>query len=479
MRVLLINAPPARIVERMYDTPEFTRLALACLGAVLRGRGHEVAAIDAKFERLDHDQVLERVASFGPQLVGLTAFTNEIKSAARVAADVKRRWPQVRTIVGGVHVSAIPERTLEEFPAFDFGCIGEGELTLAELVDVLEAGGDPAGVAGLVLRSAGKAGAVPASAGPVRTAPRAVLLDLDDLPMPAWDLMPPAVEYTVMSSRGCPYSCPFCQNPNGRRVRARSVEAFVGELAWIAEHTHARRLFISDEIFTLDRERTLAILDALVARGLHQRLAWMAQTHVNFVDEDLFARMRAAGAYLVGFGIETGDADMLRALRKGLIDHRPVLAARAAARRAGLPVETYFIIGQEHETLASAWRSLRLAFQLNPELPIFGIMVPYPGTRVAALAERGEGGFRIRSRDWDDYNKQIGDALEFEGLSRRQLELLQLAGYLGVFLLNGRLLDLGRFVWRFRQEGFAFLRKLLWPRGWSTGALSAAGRPAR
>ena len=92
-------------------------------------------------------------------------------------------------------------------------------------------------------------------------------------------------------------------------------------------------------------------------------------------------------------------------------------------------------------------------------------MVPYPGTEVARMATRGEGGYRIRSTDWNDYNKQIGDALEFAHLSRRDLEWLQITGYLSVFARNGRWPELLQFCWRFRREGIAVLRKVAFGKG--------------
>ncbi|MBI4881843.1 MAG: B12-binding domain-containing radical SAM protein [Planctomycetes bacterium] len=452
MRVQLINAPPRQIVERMYDTPEFTRLALATLAGYLRPHGHEVSCVDAKFERLGYDAVLERVRGFRPDVVGLTAFTNEVKSAGQVAALIKRELPEACTVLGGVHMTAIPERTMDEFPQFDCGVIGEGERTLLELCQALAAGRDLGQVDGLIHRSGGLL---------TRNGPRQEIADPDSIPMPAWDLMPAAREYTVMTARGCPYSCVFCMNPNGRVVRKRSIEAFVQELEWLIEHKRPERLFICDEIFSVDVARTRRLLDLMIERGVHRKLKWFAQTHVNFVDEELFRRMKEAGAYMVGFGIETGDLEKLKSLNKGIRSHEKIKAAREAARRAGLPVEGYFIIGQPDETYESAQNTIKLAAEVNPDLPIFGIMVPYPGTGVAAMAERGAGGFRIRSYDWDDYNKQIGDALEFEHLSRRQLERLQLIGYLSVFIRNFRFLDLARFLWRFRREGFVFLRKFL------------------
>jgi radical SAM superfamily enzyme YgiQ (UPF0313 family) len=163
LRVLLVNPPPHQRVDQ-YDTPDFTRLGLACLAARLRlDPGVRVEIVDAKFERLDTTAVVERARRFRPDVVGLTAFTNEVKPAARVASAIRQLSPGIRTVVGGVHVTALPERTLDEFPAFDVGVVGEGELTFAALVHALAADEPLDGVAGLVHRSPG---------GPVRALAR-------------------------------------------------------------------------------------------------------------------------------------------------------------------------------------------------------------------------------------------------------------------------------------------------------------------
>ncbi len=470
MRVQFINAPPHQIVERMYDTPEYTRLALATLAGFVRPHGYEVSCVDAKFEGLTYDQTLERVKEYRPDIVGLTAFTNEVKPAARVAAMIKKAMPDVKVILGGVHMTAIPERTMNEFPQLDFGGIGEGEQTMLDLLNALSSGADLATVDGLIWR--GPDGAL------VKNAPRVDIADQDTIPMPAWDLMPPAREYLVMTARGCPYSCQFCMNPNGRVVRKRSPELFVQELEWLVENMKPERFFMCDEIFSVDMKRTHRILDLMIEKGIPKTVKWMAQTHVNFTDEELFRKMKKAGAYIVGFGIETGDLDKLQYLNKGIRGYDKIDAARKAAKKAKLPVEAYFIIGQPNETWDSARNTIRLAVRVNPDLPIFGIMVPYPGTEVQRLAEKGEGGFRIKSTNWDDYNKQIGDALEFEGLTRRQLEQLQLLGYLSVFVRNLRFIDLTRFLWRFRREGFVFLRKVLFKKATFVNRAAEAGAPA-
>lgn len=451
MRVLLVNPPPHQRIDQ-YDSPDFTRLGLACLAAHLRADpAVHVGILDAKFERLDSAQVVARIRAFRPDVVGLTAMTNEVKSAARVAERVKAWAPNCVTILGGVHISALPERTLDEFPAFDIGVLGEGELALADLIRALQAGTDPQRVAGLVCRG---------PAGAARTAARHVLPDLETAPPPAWELLPPGKRYLVMTQRGCPFRCNFCQNPNGRVVRQRPVDAVVAELGEIAARWSPDEITMCDEIFTVDKERTHRLLDAMLAAGLERKVRWWAQTHVNTVDRELLAKMKAAGCIRIALGIETGDDVVMKAMHKGITRDR-VLTARRMASGAGLPVEGLFILGHPGETWQTAMRTVDFAVALNPEVPIFSTMVPYPGTQVAEMAARGEGGYRLLSTDWNDFINQIGHSLAFEHLSRRKLESLQLLGYAGVFLRNGRYADFARFAWQYRSEGMAVVAKIL------------------
>jgi len=450
VRVLLVNPPPHQRVDR-YDTPDFTRLGLACLAARLRADGAaDVAIVDAKFERLSYADVLRRVRDLRPDVVGLTAFTNEIKPAARVARMVKAEAPGVHTVIGGVHVSALPWETMVEFPEFDLGVLKEGEDTFSELVATLGAGGDPGRVANVVQRVGDDV-----NVAPERTAP----VDVAGLPAPAWDLVPPSRRYLFMTQRGCPYRCNFCANPNGRTVRMRPIDGLIEELRYIAA-VGGEELYVCDEIFTVDKERTHRLLDAMIAAGIQRKIRWSAQVHVNTVDEDLFRKMKAAGCFICGFGIETGDADILKRMGKGTSQAR-IKSVREMARRAGLPIEGLFILGHPNETWASAMRTIDFMAELGPERPILGVMVPFPGTEVARMARNGEGGYRLISSDWNDYGKQIGHALEFENLSRAQMELLQLIGYAKTFLANRRFREFARFAWDYRKEGLAVLNKLV------------------
>ena len=473
-RVVLVNPPPLAIVEPWYDRPDWGRIALAYLAGWLRRKPEvEVFVVDAKLERLDFEQVRSRIAELAADVVGLTAFTNEVKPAAYMAALVKDVLPQAVTVIGGVHVTALPLQTLEEFASFDVAVIGEGERTFEELCAAIHSGGDLGEVPGLVYRPGDEA-----TDELVQTLPRPRMLDQDLLPLPAWDLFPSMRSFWLQTIRGCPFNCVFCMNHNGRIARSRSVANVVEEIRWLVEEHGARELRFGDELFTVDMQRSRELMQALVDSGLGARIRWDCQTHVRFVDEELLRLMKQAGCYRVELGIETGDEEKLKTLGKGT-NLKMIVAAAEAARRAELPFGTFFIIGQPDETPASIRRTVDLAVQMNPDLPVIGLMCPYPGTEVARLAAVGEGGYRLVTTDWDEYNKQIGGAMEFAGLTRNQLEWIQVRAYLAVYLKNWRFWSLLKFAWHYRSGAWQVLKKALLRRSMNEALRRPADYDAR
>ena len=450
-RVLLNNPPSAEPYSR---GRAFGCTGLAHVAGYLRRAADcEIAIVDSPLEGLDFERSLERIEDFRPDVIGFTAFTEQIKAAARMAQLARDRLPGVVTVIGGVHVTALPRETLVDFPEFDLAVYGEGEVTFAELCPALESGGgggDVSGIDGLAWRKSGQ----------VRlTNPRERLLDLDALPLPAWDLLPRASHYFVQTVRGCPLACKFCMNPNGKAVRARSVENVLAELEWIVTTWEPAVIHFGDEIFTIDLDRAKAILKAMVRRGIHDMIEWSCQTHVRFVDEELFALIGRSNAAFVALGVETGDEAILKRIGKGTTVDM-ILNARRLARKHGVPIQSLMILGHPHETLGSIWNTIKLAARLNAEEPVFGVMTPYPGTEVAALAARGEAGYRLLSVDWDDYRKHVSGVLQFANLSGWSISALQLLAYVCVFLWNLRFLDLARVAWKHTTDVLAILAQL-------------------
>ena len=253
-------------------------------------------------------------------------------------------------------------------------------------------------------------------------------------------------------------------NPNGRLVRPRSPENVIGELDFIYSFSNPSRIFFGDEIFTVKKDRIRDLCRLMIERGFHKRFSWKCQTHVACIDQDLANLMKESNCRTTGLGIESGDDHLLMKMGKGT-NSKLIWDAVKVLKTAKIKFESYFILGQPNESIESAKRTIDFAVKLNPDVPILGIMVPYPGTKISEMVANGEGGYKRLSSNWNDYNKQFGNSIEFEHLSRRQLETLQLYGYVRVFLSNWRFLDLMSFAWKYRSEGFALLRKVLGLRG--------------
>ena len=452
LNVVLVCPPPLAAIEPWVDTPSYARDSLAFLAGSIRSiPGVNVLIIDAKFEQLSFQETVTRILAFNPHIVGLTAYTQEIKPAAYTAGLIKKQNPDIITVIGGVHVTAIPRQTMLEFPTFDMAVIGEGELTLSELCIALQNDLPVKEISGLLYRHDGKIVATPG---------RERLSDMDSLPMPAWDLMPKAPVYFMHTQRGCPFNCTFCMNPNGRVARSRSVELVLDEMEYIINTFAPPHINFGDELFSVDMERTSRLMDGIVARGLHKKITWDAQTHVKYVNLELLRKMKKANIYQLDMGVETGDPERLKEMGKGT--HRElIIRAFADAHKAGVKTGGLFIFGHPNETVASIRNTIDLAVKINPTLPMFGSMAPYPGTEVARLAASGKAGYKNLSPDWDDYKMRLGSGLTYTDLTKQQINILMLEAYLKIYLVNFRLLDFAKFVWSYRKGALQLVLKIL------------------
>jgi radical SAM superfamily enzyme YgiQ (UPF0313 family) len=458
---VVLVSPPAEVVhEEVYDRPHFPTTGIAYVGGWLEQHsGIRPLLIDGKLERLSVDQTVSRIVAARPRVVGLSAFTHMVVTAHRIAQRVRQQLPDVVLVLGGFHASSLPRRSLEEFPAFDYLVVGEGEMAFADLVSAIRAGERQPSTPGVWYRGRngeiveGGRGAIPPS--------------LDELGFAAWHLYDQAAiqKYAgllpIMASRGCPFSCNFCSRPYGHSVRLRSAKHVVDEIQRNVEVFGVHTFPFHDETFTVNRKHVVEICNEIIARGL--KLRWSATVHANTITVELVRLMKQAGCVEVGLGVESGDERIIAAMHKGVTKAR-IKAAADAFHQAGLEFVVFFIIGHPGETKRTVWHSIKFAAELNPKSAAFGIMVPYPGTGVWEMAVKGEGGYKKLSPNWEDYNKQVGNAVELEHLSRRQMELMQIAGYLYIYLINGRVRDLFRRVARHRLRVATILKKVAFGR---------------
>ena len=444
MRTALINPPPAQLVE-LHDLPDYPHPGLAYLAGYLEYKGKKVDVIDSKLERLSISKTLKRIEKIKPNLIGITAMTHDIIQAHSLATQIKKRF-SIPIVIGGVHATALPKQTLEEFKNFDYLIQGEGEETFYKLITSLENKKNLSEVKGLVFRKKRKI---------VVNPPRPRPENLDELPMPAWHLFPRSKKYQIVTARGCPYHCVFCMSPYGKKIRERNPKNVIKEMKYVIENFNPEEYKFNDESFGFNKERAHKLLDLIIENNLGE-IKKVASMRANYVDFKLLKHMRKAGFYMVDYGIESGDEKILKIIKKGVTLQQTEKAVKMT-KKAGILVGGNFIIGHPYETKKTIWKTIRYAVKLNPAVVAFGIMVPYPGTQVAEMAKRGEGGYSILSSDWKDYNKELGNALELKSISRMQLETYQLIAYLSVYMLNFRITDFIKFCWQYRRAAKGFI----------------------
>lgn len=437
-------------------------LGIGYIAAYLESKGVECAIFDGHFNGWTEDETVGAILKYQPDLIGLTAMTHEICSAHKLAGRFKSGLPDTPIAVGGCHITALPEETLQEFPDFSYGVFGEGEKTMLELAEHLQGCGS-AGLAeidGLVYRNS--------HSGICLNAARSRLTssELDALPYPAYhhyyktkDAL--AVKddyYTMMSSRGCPYRCVFCMQVLGRQVRRRSPESVVDEIEYAMASYGAHTIHFFDEIFLFNNQLTYETLKLMIERGLHKRIRWIGLTRADFVDEKLIKLAKEAGCYRLQIGVESGNNEMLKATQKDITVEQAEMAVKII-KKAGIMVEGLFILGHPGETVETVKDTVRFAAKLNTDILAIGIMTPYPGTKVYEMAKNNEGGYRLLTNDWSKFDKYGGKAMEMEGLPLKELEKWQRRAMLYFYLRNFRVFDLLKFVTKYRRPIFVLLMK--------------------
>jgi radical SAM superfamily enzyme YgiQ (UPF0313 family) len=376
MRVLLINPPsPERLGAPL--------LGLQYVAAALLERGCEVRVIDAAARYFDHDRewVVAEALAFAPDMIGFALFTRWVWHAYRLAEALSGCDPLL--VAGGAHTTVRPDEALEH--GFDVAVVGEAERTIVALVDHLEGREPLEAIPGIRYRDA--AGR-PAGGLPARS-----IADLDALPLPltAQHLFDPTgydpsghevVPGGVLTSRGCPARCTFCANyVTGRGHRFRSAASVVDELERYHRRFDVRFFPFWDDALTAHRPRLLELCDAL-AKRVSFPLRWSAITRATMVRPELLQAMKRAGLVAVNFGVESGDDEILRAIKKGITTDR-VVRALEWAKQEGLYTACNFMLGFPQESPVALERTLRFMQRIAPMVDSFstlGVVVPFPGT---------------------------------------------------------------------------------------------------
>lgn len=372
----------------------------ALMAAYLRKIGYRVELLDAEVENLSYVKTAERIKDAKPLLAAIvvsgtnpSASTMNMTGAEAILASLNEINPEIFTLLTGLHPSALPDQTLRE-EKVDFVCQGEGFHTLPKLLDTLKSGGTKFEIEGLWYR---KDGGILANPRP------ALYQNLDDLPMPAWDLLPmekyrahnwhcfdhiqnrqPYV--AIYTSLGCPFHCSFCcisalfGKPG---IRYRSPQKVVEEIDFLVNHYGLRNIKIIDEMFAMNEARVIDICDPIIQRGYD--LNFWAYARVNTVTPRMLGKMKEAGIDWVAYGFESGSKRVLEEATKGYrLD--TVEKVVKMTYDLGIRICANFIFGLPEDDFDSMHETLKLMLDINAEWANIYAAMAYPGSRLYELA---------------------------------------------------------------------------------------------
>jgi radical SAM superfamily enzyme YgiQ (UPF0313 family) len=447
--ILLVHPLGYTANAAVHDVARMTNImppiGLASLAAWLDQKGFETTIVDCYAKPDSHSRIQQIIENQRPAFLGMSCTTSSFLDGIKMAERAKALHPALKTVMGGPHISALKADALRGYPALDFGVVGEGEETFAELA----AGGweNPESVQGLIWRDA--------EGNPQFTGRRETLLELDQLPFPAYEKLdgypsaytlpifnyPRAPNSSCVSSRGCPYACSYCdRSVFGASFRFNSADYMIAHVRHLKEKFGVRHINFYDDQFTFNRKRVEEFAQQLIR--LRLGITYNCAARAEHLDEELLRLMKASGCWMISLGIESGDPALLAQHRQ-----RPdldLLAGRIRMiKRAGIRMKGLLMMGLPGETEESIRRSMDYVFTLPIDDINLAKFTPFPGAPLYAnIRELG-----TFDEDWPKL-----DCMHFQfipnGMTRAQLERLFTAFYKRHFMRPRVLAGYASMIWR-------------------------------
>ncbi|MGV8057124.1 MAG: B12-binding domain-containing radical SAM protein [Smithellaceae bacterium] len=427
------------------------------IAAYLEKQGQEVFVYDClgPHAPVDLNEQVKAILAYEPQIAGFSATTSSFPDAADLAQKIKEQSPSIITVCGGVHVSALAGRLLEDYPAFDYLVAGEGEVTMAELAAGMEA----AEIKGLIWRKGTDV---------ITNEPQPQIADLDSLPFPAYEKLAgfprdyhlPLFSYinipgsTMITSRGCMYQCSYCDRSVFKKgFRYNSATYIYEHMKYLHKKFGVRHINIYDDLFTANRPRIVELCDKLTHSPLG--INFNCAVRVGYTDDDLLKMLKDAGCLMVSLGIESADPQMLSRHKSGvsLDDVRDTVKRIQAA---GLRAKGLFMMGLPGETEESICRTSDFIISLGLDDMNMAKFTPFPGAPLWKTIKE-DGAF--------DENWRLMNCLNFvfvpKGIeSKERLDRLYNEHVKGFYSDWGWRKKFRKRLWQHRQSLFYLLRHL-------------------
>lgn len=408
MRILFIVATDTTKKIQMYYPP----LGIGYMISVMRQKFGN----DAIEFRVINSDLEKNIIEFKPDIVGISSVTMNYNIAKEHAKVAKAHG--IPVLIGGYHISYIPESMTEDM---DIGVIGEGELTICELIDMFMRkksfdASELGKINGIVYRDSGEL---------KTTQKRESIKVLDDIPLPARDVLEKGDMSYMFTSRGCPYRCAFCSSTRfWNSVRLFSAEYVFNEIKFLIENYDAKNIHFYDDLFIINRQRIKDLLRLLKEHGYLGKVQFSGAGRANLIDEEMAMLLRDIGFKAVSMGLESANEETLNYLKGGTVTVADNVRAVCLIKKYGMRVHGSFIIGAPKETRESIMDTFNFIKKNDLDEIFINILTPLPGTPLWDYEESR--GLVSNDMDWDKLKLKFADDYEnaiivSEVLSREEL----------------------------------------------------------
>ncbi len=376
---VFLVVPPVEVGRDVGNTIQ--PLGVLYLASSLKKAGIGVSVLDWRVKDLAMEDIISMVKKMKPLMVGISIMTAHVPITLELCSKLKKECPEIAVCLGGPHINGTGKEMLKFSRDIDFLVYGEGEDTVVELAKELPKGTYSA-IKGLIYTEKGKIRVNP---------PRPFLDDTDRLPFPDFSMVDLA-DYSIfsgsnsnvasiMTSRGCPFNCAFCDvhTTMGRKLRLRSVDNVLDEIEQMVRSFGIKGIFIKDSTFTIRKDWVHDFCSELIRRKIS--IEWICNTRVDCVDQPLLRDMAEAGCKQISYGIESADRQILRNINKD-IDPEQARNAFKMTKRAGIKIQGFFMIGNPGETVKTVKKTIKFAKELSPDSVVFTPTMAYPNTDI-------------------------------------------------------------------------------------------------
>jgi radical SAM superfamily enzyme YgiQ (UPF0313 family) len=410
-KIKVLLATPVATAEELWGQYKdgagaYMPLGLLSIAGVSIKSGFNVKICDASTLGMSKDEFADYLKAEKFDVIGLgncyTALAHLVFATAKICRKI---LPDCKIVLGGIHPTLFPSETLKACPEAEFVVFCEGEYTFRELLEFIQAGRfDYENIKGIVFRKDNQSYQAP---------PRPLIEDLSQLPELMFDLLP--VEryvpppsnyrdlptYGLLVQRGCPYACVYCDSRiHGKKVRHDGIDKSISQIRYLVEKYGMKGILFHDSAFTIDMDFAKKLCQRLIDEKLN--LSWTCYTRVDRINPDLLSLMKKAGCWGVAFGLESGNEESLKIIRKGVTLQQNIEGVRMT-KKAGLQVIGSFILCLPGEDEKMVKNTIRFAKKLKLDTVVFFLPVPFPGTELYDICKK-EGGL-VEKIKWQDYRQ--------------------------------------------------------------------------